>query len=163
MRVIKHIVAVASVLALVGCGDTKLPGTVKVTGKVLHAGKPVARATVSFVPIGQTGRAASGLTDESGQYQLTTFTANDGAVPGNYAVTVNPMPKPIGKAAANTSTMTTPEDYAKAMQQGNDPTMTSHASEEGTEVPPEYRLPATTPLKKNVEANGPNQFDLLVD
>jgi hypothetical protein len=42
---------------------------------------------VTFLPEGG-GRIASGLTDEDGDFELSSFGMNDGALPGNYKVTV---------------------------------------------------------------------------
>ena len=55
-----------------------LKGLTNVTGTVTYQGKPVDGATVAFNPEGG-GRAASGRTDASGKFQLTTLNANDGA------------------------------------------------------------------------------------
>src|SRR5262245_12374499 len=70
--------------AALGCGQGK---TVKVEGVVTLDGKPLPAATVTFVPDGN-GRAASGRTDQDGIFRLTTFRTDDGAVPGEYKVTV---------------------------------------------------------------------------
>jgi hypothetical protein len=46
-------------------------------------------AAVSFVPQSQgVGRLAIGRTDAEGQFTLTTLRTDDGAVPGEYKVTV---------------------------------------------------------------------------
>jgi hypothetical protein len=77
-----------ALLVLTGCGkkDTR-PRRVQVTGAVLHMGQPVDHATVIFEPAGSTP-AATGLTDASGQFKLTTYDADDGAVPGEYKVAI---------------------------------------------------------------------------
>ena len=59
-----------------------------VSGTVTYKGKPLPNAHVSFWPSEGTGRAASGITDSSGQFTLGTLTTNDGAAPGNYRVSV---------------------------------------------------------------------------
>jgi len=58
----------------------------KVTGRVTLNGQPLANAAVTFVP--ETGRPAMGVTDEEGRYVVTTFEKNDGALPGQYRVTI---------------------------------------------------------------------------
>jgi len=68
-----------------GCGRTNL---VKVNGVVTLDGKPLSMATITFNPIGGAGRSASGLSDEDGNFQLTTLSTDDGAAPGEYKVTV---------------------------------------------------------------------------
>jgi hypothetical protein len=59
-----------------------------VHGKVTYKGRPVAGATVEFLCTGAS-RPAAGTTDEQGNYSLTTFTPNDGAMIGTHVVTVN--------------------------------------------------------------------------
>src|SRR5262245_39746565 len=71
---------------LVGCGGTSK--TVPTTGRVTYNGKPVPRANVSFTPVEGSGRAASGLTDNNGYFKLGTFSTSDGALPGNYRISV---------------------------------------------------------------------------
>jgi hypothetical protein len=70
----------------VGCG--KAGGTAAVSGHVTYKGKPVPTAHVSFTPVEGVSRAAEGVTDANGRYALGTFSANDGALPGKYRVTI---------------------------------------------------------------------------
>src|SRR5688572_26246860 len=88
--------------ALVGCGGVKdgRPERASVSGKVLRMGQPVAGATVVFEPVGSTP-AASGETDAAGRFQLTTFDANDGAVAGEYKVSVRKVQVIRGERPAN--------------------------------------------------------------
>ncbi|HMC89367.1 MAG TPA: carboxypeptidase-like regulatory domain-containing protein [Gemmataceae bacterium] len=52
-------------------------------------GQPLPGATVLFMPEDGSGRAATGLTDSEGNFLLTTYKDNDGAVSGNYRVLVS--------------------------------------------------------------------------
>jgi hypothetical protein len=71
-----------------GCtGAPDRPATVPVRGSVSYQGKPVAGAAVAFLAKGAP-RPAIGTTDAQGNFRLTTFTADDGAVPGEHLVTV---------------------------------------------------------------------------
>jgi hypothetical protein len=70
----------------VGCGNG--PRTASVIGSITYQGKPVPNANVSFTPVDEKGRAATGLTDSGGRFTLGTFTASDGAIPGSYRVSV---------------------------------------------------------------------------
>src|SRR5438105_2993244 len=82
-------------LASAGCSSKNKP--IEVEGIVLLENEPVAEATVLFVPEGDTGQPAHGMTDENGKFQLSTFKENDGALPGSYKVTVRksvPTPQP---------------------------------------------------------------------
>jgi hypothetical protein len=74
-----------------GCAGSS-SGTVAVTGKVTKDGQPVSGAAVTFVPTAPDGKPASGTTDDSGSYKLTTFVNGDGALPGSYKVTVTKFP-----------------------------------------------------------------------
>ncbi len=78
------------VLTLIGCGgsvDVNRPKRSPVSGVVTYKQQPVEGATVIFIPVGSTPGAAA-RTDASGRFQLQTFDPNDGAVPGDYRVTV---------------------------------------------------------------------------
>ena len=71
-----------------GCGPEQVPGIVRVSGKVTLDGAPVEGAMVTFQPEG-VARAASGMTDASGNYKLTTLNPGDGALPGDYKVSIS--------------------------------------------------------------------------
>lgn len=81
---LKHVVLVFS-LALLGCGARR-PITVPVSGEVRLQGRAVDGATVTFFPA--SGRPAHGVTDSSGCFRIRTWTADDGAAPGDYVVCV---------------------------------------------------------------------------
>jgi hypothetical protein len=99
-----------------GCGGGSSapkdrPATTKVSGKVIFKGQPLEGATVSLMsPTG--GPAAMGLTDASGGYKLTTFEKDDGAVPGDYKVTIRKM----DKAAASGVSMDDPNYNPNAVE-----------------------------------------------
>ena len=72
-----------------GCSrGPEQPPTFPVSGTVTSNGKPVERATIVFVPAAN-GEPAAGITDANGKYQLTTFSAGDGAQAGEYRVKVS--------------------------------------------------------------------------
>ena len=74
---------------LLGCSPegATLEGTVPVSGTVTQNGQPLEGAAVTFVPT-DGGRSASGMTDASGKFSLTTLDPGDGALPGSYQVTI---------------------------------------------------------------------------
>ncbi|WP_339727535.1 carboxypeptidase-like regulatory domain-containing protein [uncultured Gimesia sp.] len=75
----------------VGCGggkDPDLPETVSAAGIVTYQGKPVPEATIMFYPV-QGRKPGSGKSDASGKFTLTTFSKNDGVIPGDHKVTIN--------------------------------------------------------------------------
>jgi hypothetical protein len=87
----RRLAATAPLLAALaaGCG-----GPVDVQGKVLMDGKPLAKATVVFVPE-EGGLEAGAVTDEEGSFRLST-SKSDGAKPGEYLVTVSKKDWPPG-------------------------------------------------------------------
>ena len=75
-------------LFAIGCSDGK-PRRVPVTGTVTYNGKPLPGGDVVFVPADTSnGFRARGKANERGQFALTTFDEGDGAMPGEYKVTV---------------------------------------------------------------------------
>lgn len=78
--------ALLSLGMLLGCGDSRY-GSVR--GTVTLAGEPVADATVAFLPKNdREGQAAFGVTEPDGTYELSTLTPGDGALRGEYHVTI---------------------------------------------------------------------------
>jgi hypothetical protein len=80
------------VLCVTGCGGPSLPKTIAVSGKVTYKSKPLDGAAVGF--IATKGPSASAVTDANGAYKLTTYKNGDGAVPGEYAVTITKVIDP---------------------------------------------------------------------
>lgn len=76
-------------ILLAGCG-TDHPEVARVRGKVTLNGVPfTAGGTVYFEPQG-TGKRASGRIQSDGSYELSTYSAGDGAVVGAGKVAVMP-------------------------------------------------------------------------
>jgi hypothetical protein len=78
-------------LSTIGCGAR--PGTAptaRVSGTVTYQGKPIEGVNIAFVPT--SGRPASGVTDASGRFTLSTFGTGDGAVLGSHKVVLAEMP-----------------------------------------------------------------------
>ena len=73
-----------------GCGKG-YPETVEVFGHVTYDGKPISivkncECEINFWP--ESGRPARGEFAPDGSYRLTSFESGDGAVPGEYRVTI---------------------------------------------------------------------------
>lgn len=84
-----------------GGGGITAPTTAPVSGTVLVKGKPAAGVTVKFHPkfdIGAVRFVPSGVTNKDGRFILSTAAANDGAPPGEYAVTFELMRATSDKA-----------------------------------------------------------------
>jgi hypothetical protein len=89
---------------LVGCGgpsgapDDMRSLVVPVSGRLLSAGgAPVANAWIVFNPKEIPGHEANAATNPDGSFHLSTFGKDDGAIPGRYAVTIEPHPYPKGQ------------------------------------------------------------------
>ncbi|HEY0980963.1 hypothetical protein [Schlesneria sp. T3-172] len=122
------------VLLLTGCSGSRdgRPRPVPVTGYVLVDGEPLEGTRVVFSPDDHQ-YAAAGVTDAEGRFQLQTFAANDGAVPGSYKIIASNfivIEHPNGSV--------TETHYLPAM----------------------YRDPAKSGLTATVEDRGPNELTL---
>lgn len=77
-----------------GCGDSsggeeQSVTPYPVTGQViLPDGTPLTEGLVTFVPIGESGRQATGKIKADGTFALTTVNEGDGAGPGEYLVRI---------------------------------------------------------------------------
>lgn len=139
---------------LFGCagadGDSDRPATAPVSGVVTLDGTPVEGAQVALNPEDPTGQGAFGRTDAEGRYELTTFETADGAVPGNYIVTVTKydVPPPQPEASG--------EDYVPPEAGGARPKAPKN------ELPTQYSQMHTSELRAVVSAEGENKFDFAL-
>ncbi len=128
------------------------------TGVVTYRGKPVAGAGVAFHN-DRAPRLASGETDESGRYQLSTFEPGDGAVIGTHVVTVYKAKKPIAPVAADPKLGH--DAYMAALEKAAQQAIASDQA--GSLLPAKYADPKTSDLQKEVRA-GENEVNIeLVD
>jgi hypothetical protein len=125
---------VLSALWATGCGGSS---PVAAGGTITYQGKPVSNARVSFVPIGEGGEdraVATGETDAAGKFAVGTVKPGDGAVPGDYTVTVAPNGPP---ATANNYDLPPKPPF-----------------------PVSYGDPVVSSLKVTVKSGDTNQFPL---
>jgi hypothetical protein len=127
--------------ALQGCGNSR-PKTVSVQGKIIYRNKPVEKVEVQFSPVGAERsalqRIATGEADTDGNYSLSTFTKGDGALPGEYVVTVTQLKRKSNIDGIETGTVT-----------------------QSPKVPAIYSRQDSSPFKVTIpaEASGALQFD----
>jgi len=126
-------------LALAGCG-----GPVPVEGKVTMNGKPLAGATVVFIPV-NGGPEAGAQTDEEGNFHLTG-TKTEGISPGEYRVTVSKKEWPPGVTPPEPTKMT----FASVLQKRET-------------VPLKYTAQDKTPLRVPVPNGGTKDVHLALE
>jgi hypothetical protein len=154
---------IGSALALAGAGCGGGQSAVsKVNGTVTLDGKPLAGALVSFVPQDvKSGRLATGRTDANGHFDLTTFRTNDGAIPGQYKITVtltaeNPKTA-VGKSPEKMSEQEKMQLFTRLSPKGR-------AAEDNTKprslIPDIYSNAGKTPLQEVVPTNGKVEIHL---
>ena len=150
--------AVPVCLALAGCpGSGDRPDTYSVSGTVKFSGAPLADATVMFAPVdGQ--RIALGRTNANGEYSLTTFSPNDGAMEGDYTVLVR---KAMNTSAEVTEAAHTDEviEDPKAGGDGGHDAGQDQSPESVVMVPPKYANKNLSDLSAKVTPDGENVFN----
>ncbi|MFO7905741.1 MAG: hypothetical protein ACQESR_01330 [Planctomycetota bacterium] len=168
--------AVGFVLAAVGLswvsgcsnGVDRLP-VYPVSGTVTQNGEPVADAQVAFVPVGEgegedKGKTATGNTASDGTYELTTYSAGDGAAAGNYKVKITKISRPPGGDAPPAESgdesvdLTEDESYAPPSAGGGEPDWTPENL-----LPEKYADPDESGFTATVEPEGDNTFDFSLE
>jgi hypothetical protein len=146
-----------SMTLLPGCGGEVVPKTVPVSGTVMYKGNPLEGATVSFWAEGAP-RPATGVTNAHGEFKLSMFKANDGAIVGDNKITVVKMTPGAAPAKAMTpdEMLKNPTSMTSAMRGGDGPGGGGPKSE----IPEKYANNMHTPLRETVTEAGPNQFVL---
>jgi hypothetical protein len=149
-----------ALVATAGCGGPLK--TVKVEGVVTLDGKPLPAATVTFVPVGD-GRAASGRTEKNGHFRLTTFRTDDGAMPGEYKVTVAvEKATEEGFVGRDPTTFTDREKFETRMMHSPKGKQKALAAKRKavSSVPAVYSDAKTTTLKETVPSPGTVELNL---
>jgi hypothetical protein len=137
-----------------GCGDGR--GAVPLSGTVLLDGRPLARATVAFVPEEDGRRPAAGVSDENGRFELTTFTEGDGALPGGYRVIVTKVePVPALAPASSTGVLDKEEQMEARFE-----TTQQHRRQVRPQLPLRYGRIDATPFSCTVPADEPIVLEL---
>jgi len=139
-----------------GCSSGR-PKTYQVSGTVTMKGQPVDGATVVFVPPdGSSNQAATGITDASGHFKLSTFTSDDGAQEGEYRIKVSKfnVKKPTKEEQDRYISM----EEERKMQFGDD----KPAVPAKNLLPPKYNDDANSGLTCTVK-RGANTVELKLD
>jgi hypothetical protein len=139
------IIALAAVTSL-GCRRSDQP--VPVSGKVTVNGVPVANAGIVFHPKDGKGRPATAETGEDGTYRLTTYSAGDGALRGEYRVTVV-WEEPVHPYLA----LRDGAPQKEALRNDYEQWKAKH-KDRPSPIHPEYANAGSTPLEQKVPAPG---------
>lgn len=138
------LIVVCLVFVAAGCGATPVP----VKGIVTLDTKPLPNASVMFIPQEPGGKEATGYTDGSGAFELTTSRLKDGALPGLYKVTVR-----YSESVTVPSSLKTAEEVQAWMAKA--------ASKKSSVVLPDiYARPDMTVLKHRVPDDGDVKLEL---
>ncbi len=120
---------IVSGLVVTGCSKSPTPRTFPVTGQVILEGSPLKDATVMLQPA-DGGSFGYGITDDDGQFIISTFEVGDGAIPGLHGIIVelqateNEMP----------SNLETPQNDVPSKQLQSLPLRYSKVETSGLEV-----------------------------
>ncbi len=133
-----------------GRGAADGPKTYPVTGTVTQGGKPVEGATILFVSV-DGKKSATGKTDSSGRYTLTTVKSGDGAVAGQYKVAITKFDTGGGGAVDMSDPNYAPPDPSKP------------APVAKNLLPEKYASPDKSGLTATVKESSDNKIDFTVD
>lgn len=140
----------------VGCGGGDgFPPPVPVSGKVTFAGKPVDGAAVTFLSK-SGGRSASGNTDKDGNFKLTSVKTDDGASPGEYAVTISKEEAKGGGSATVDISKGYGENYGKMMEASGSGNMDKAVNQV---LPAKFADPVESGLVSSVAKGDKNEFN----
>jgi hypothetical protein len=145
----------AAALMVVGAGCAK-PGPIPTEGIVTFDKVPLENATVTFIPVGDEGQPAMGLTGTDGSFRLTTQRFGDGVRPGDYKVTVVVnKPTPQIQAHEGMSPQEVMGMYFKALKE-----MKDKPQKPLVQIPESYQTADKTPLRYQIPAEGKVILDL---
>lgn len=135
-------------LTTAGCssGDewtAKRPKVYRAQGVVKLDGNPLDEATVIYHSQ-SNDVSAQGVTDKNGNFTLTTYDANDGAVEGKHKVVI------------------TKRTYEKRKTKYDSPEESSIALIPKELLPTKYSLPTTTTVEVEVSAKGTNNATIEI-
>ena len=130
--------AVAVICVLLGCGGKSgKHALAPAKGVVTFKGKPLENARVAFHLVDATAEFSYGITDAQGQFKMSTYGVNDGAIIGKHKVTISKVELP---------TEGTKVDLDKAMKGDYVSSMPGYESMMGIGGKPakkvEYEMPA---------------------
>jgi hypothetical protein len=145
-----------------GGGDPNRPKTYPVSGTVKLNGVPVDGATVTF-QLTEGKESAIGSTDAKGNYSLSSFSPNDGAVAGQYKVSISKFE--AEKPSAKVTALPPGQIASGELDASYAPPSVSPAGGKGGAagpknlLPVKYANPDSSALRALVSDKGGNTFD----
>ena len=145
----RSLLAVCLLLTVSGCGGGgDRPAVTPVSGTVKFKGVPQSGAIVTF-STANSPRTAVGICNANGEFKLTTFDTDDGAIPGSHLVTI--VNKPSAEAVP-----LSPEQYLKAVESGKGKIPRMDIDDK---IPAKYGEAGESGLKRDVIAGETNVFN----
>ncbi len=147
-----------------GGGESGQVPVARTSGVVTYLDKPVEDAEVFFVPEG-VSRTASGRTNANGEFSMTTYNTNDGAIVAANTILVVKSP-PASAADPSMSKIGNDEEAGKKAMAEYQKTMMktekSNAKKDASPalIPRKYSDPKSSPLKFPVVAGEKNHFKI---
>lgn len=84
--------------AQIGCDEQSFKASSSATGTVTLDGQPLARGTLSFLPMSGAGSSAFAVIESDGTFTVNTSAGTAGLEPGDYRVVVGYELEPIADA-----------------------------------------------------------------
>ena len=139
-----YVALVLIALVTSGCSEETdpRPKRVPVTGTITYQGAPLPDAAVAYIPA-SGGSPAQGTTDSQGIYRLTTFTENDGAIPGTYGIAISAV-------IENNRNSDGTQIYSDEDPRWKPPESL---------IPKRYNIPSKSQLTSEVKGGEPNVID----
>ena len=159
-KTISVFLAMLTCLLFGGCGggSSGHPTTYKVSGSVKNNGTAVDGATVMF-QLMEGKESAVGSTDAKGEFSLSTFAPNDGAVPGQYKISITKYSTPPVGAKQLVPGQIQSGDLGDSY--GGAPSGKDGSGDGSPKnlLPAKYANDQTSALRATVTSSGPNRFD----
>ena len=121
VRLLISLAAVCMLTVLNGCRGEQPPKCYPVRGQVKFNNQPAAEAQVVFHPVstGVDMPRPIAVCDSEGKFELNTFGGKDGAVPGEYRITVElRAPQDVGGELVRQGPNLMPPRYADPQSSG---------------------------------------------